>query len=156
MKKITVQEINTVGEIIVGYKTAKPNIKEQPIITQSQDTYKYLRALYSDDSIEHIEAFTIMLLNRRNQVLGWAKISVGGLSGTVVDPKVVFQIALNANASSIILCHNHPSGNLRPSQSDIDLTKKMINAGKILDLPILDHLIITEDKYYSFLDEGMM
>ena len=90
----------------------------------------------------------VLCLNRANKVLGWAKIGQGGISGTVADPKVIFQIALKANASSIILAHNHPS------EADNKLTRKIKNAGELLDLPVLDHIILIDDGYYSFADEG--
>jgi DNA repair protein RadC len=108
------------------------------------------------DDLEYRESFAILLLNRANRVLGIANISSGGLSGTVADPKVIFQQALKANASSIILLHNHPSGNTQPSEADITLTRKMKECGKFLDLPVLDHLIVTTDGYYSFAYEGLI
>ncbi len=91
-----------------------------------------------------------------NKVLGVCKISIGGLAGTVTDPKKIFQTALKANAASVILCHNHPSGNLKPSKSDIEITKKCVEAGNFLDLKVLDHVIVTRDGYFSFADEGML
>ncbi|MCD4736515.1 MAG: JAB domain-containing protein [Bacteroidales bacterium] len=96
----------------------------------------------------------VLCLNRANKVLGWAKIGQGGISGTVTDPKVIFQIALKANASSIILAHNHPSGNKYHSEADNKLTRKIKNAGEFMDLQILDHIILIADGYYSFADEG--
>jgi DNA repair protein RadC len=102
------------------------------------------------------EAFWILLLNRANRVIRKMSISEGGISGTVADPKKIFKMALEFNASSVILCHNHPSGNIQPSEADIKLTKKMKEAGILLDLPVLDHLIIGGNEYYSFADEGMM
>jgi len=89
-------------------------------------------------------------------VLGIVHISSGGLSGTVADPKVIFTSALKACASGIILCHNHPSGELDPSNEDLSLTRRLVDAGKMLDLKILDHLIISEDNYYSFGDDGIL
>jgi DNA repair protein RadC len=106
--------------------------------------------------IERVEEFVILCLNRANKVLGYSKISQGGLSGTVADPKVIFQVALKSNASSIILCHNHPSGNTKPSDNDIQLTKKLKKAGEFLELNVLDHLIITSDAYFSFADESLL
>ena len=106
--------------------------------------------------MEFKEEFYIILLNRANKVLGWYKVSEGGMSGTVVDPKLVFSIALKSMASAILLSHNHPSGNLKPSNEDINLTKRLKEAGALLEIPVLDHLILTSDGYYSFADEGMM
>jgi DNA repair protein RadC len=97
-----------------------------------------------------------MLLNRANKILGTFQVSSGGITGTVVDPRIVFQSALKANATSIIIAHNHPSGQLTASQADIDLTKKLKEGGAVLDIPVLDHLIITESNYYSFADDGIM
>ena len=97
-----------------------------------------------------------MLLNRANKVLGFSKISSGGTSGTLVDVKIIFQIALKSNASSIILGHNHPSGNLKPSDADIRITRTIKEAGKMMEIPLVDHLILTDENYYSFADEGMI
>lgn len=102
------------------------------------------------------EEFNILLLNRANHVLGWFNVSVGGTSGTLIDPKLIFSVALKCNACGIILCHNHPSGNLTPSESDLNLTKKLNSGGKLLEINILDHLILTTDSFYSFADEGML
>ena len=98
----------------------------------------------------------MLLLNRANKVLGYVLLSLGGTAGTVVDPKVIFQAALKTNAHGIILCHNHPSGNLTPSSQDISLTKQLRDAGKFLEIALLDHLILTTEGYYSFADEGQV
>ena len=103
-----------------------------------------------------IEQFKVMLLNRAGKILGIVEISTGGFSGTVADPKVIFGIALKAGASSIILAHNHPSGNLKPSEADKHLTSKICGAGNFLDIAVFDHLIITSEGYLSLLDEGLM
>jgi DNA repair protein RadC len=95
-------------------------------------------------------------LNRASKPLGWVKISQGGITGTVADPRLIFQAALLTNSSALILSHNHPSGNLNPSQADIELTRKIKEGGKILEISLLDHLIISGDGYYSFADEGMI
>jgi DNA repair protein RadC len=102
------------------------------------------------------EEFWVLLLNRANKIIDKKKISSGGVSGTVVDPKMLFRIAIQDLASSIILCHNHPSGNKKPSEADIKLTKQLKEAGKFLEIPILDHIIITDQDFFSFADEGMM
>lgn len=142
------------AEIEVSYKT-KVKASERRLITSSKDVESVLREIWSYN-IELKEEFYILLLNRANKVLGWYKISEGGTVGTVVDPKLIFSIALKALASSIILAHNHPSGNLRPSDQDIMLTKKMKESGILLEIPVLDHLILTTEGYYSFGDEGIM
>ncbi|MBU3928105.1 MAG: DNA repair protein RadC [Bacteroidetes bacterium] len=122
-------------------------------ITSSQDAYNLL---YADLSDKYHEEFWILLLDRANKVIRKVNISEGGLTGTVADPKKIFQLALEQHASGIILAHNHPSNNLQPSPNDMDLTKKIVSGGKSLDINILDHLIIGNDKFYSFADEGAM
>lgn len=141
-------------EIEVSYR---PNYKisERPTVSSSRECAEVLRLTWSD-KINYCEEFKIILLNRANKVLGVSLVSSGGTCGTVADPKMIFQRALKANASSIILCHNHPSGNLKPSQADISLTNKLKNAGALLDIAVLDHVILTEESYYSFADEGLM
>jgi DNA repair protein RadC len=122
-------------------------------ITGSSVVYDYMREVMDD--LPH-EEFWVLLLNRGNQILEKVNISKGGVSQTVVDAKIVFKMAIDRLASSIILCHNHPSGNLKPSEADIQLTKKLKEAGRILDLPILDHLIFADNTYFSFADEGLL
>lgn len=102
------------------------------------------------------EEFWVLLLNRANRVIKKQQISLGGVHGTVADPKIIFKIALEELASGIIVAHNHPSGNLTASQQDIDLTKKLKEAGKLLEIQLLDHLIIAGKNYYSFADEGIL
>ena len=126
---------------------------EKQKITSSRDIFELMQGSLADAPYEE---FWIVLLNRSNKLLGKINISEGGLSGTVADPKKIFKMALERHASSIILCHNHPSGNQHPSEADIQLTRKMKDAGAMLDLPVLDHVIIGHDKYYSFADEGML
>ena len=106
--------------------------------------------------MDFIEQFKLLLLNRGNRVLGLLEVSSGGVAGTVADPKVIFAAALKASASSIILAHNHPSGQLKPSSADIALTNKLKRGGELLDIQVLDHLILSSEGYYSFADEGMM
>ena len=129
--------------------------KLQPKITSSENAADVFRDNWNDNT-RHIESFYILLLNRANHCIGIKMISTGGLAGTVADPKVIMQTALKANASSMILAHNHPSDNLKPSQNDIDLTKKLKSAGEFLDIMILDHLILGWESYYSFADEGLL
>ena len=142
-----------IAEIKITY-TPKLKTSELLSITCSHDAYEILIAEWED--LLHFESFKIVLLNRANKILGISTISQGGVSGTVADPKVIFQAALKANASSVILFHNHPSGQLKPSQQDISLTKKIKEGGKLLEISVLDHLIITDVGFYSFADEGKM
>lgn len=127
--------------------------EEKPKISGSKDIYDLLKAELLD--IPH-EAFWIVLLNRANRVIKKHQISQGGVAGTVADPKIIFKIALEELASGVILAHNHPSGNLTASQSDIDLTRKLKESGKLLEIQILDHIIVAGKKYMSFADEGLL
>ena len=138
--------------------TYKPNFNpsERPQINSSKQCYNILMQHWNLGLIGFLEEFKIILLNRNNRVLGLVDVSIGGISGTIVDPKVVFVIALKANASGLILCHNHPSGNLNPSNADIKLTAKLKEGAKLLEIEIHDHLIISEHGYYSFADECLM
>ena len=141
-------------EISINYQ---PNFKtsELPKVVSSKDAESLFRSLWSD-KIQYIEEMYVLMINRANKALGFTKISIGGTSGTVVDIKVIFQAALKSNANSIILCHNHPSGNLQPSEADIRLTKSIKEVGRWMEIPLLDHLIITKESYYSFADQGII
>jgi DNA repair protein RadC len=143
-----------VAEIKVTY-ISKNGSEEPVIIKSSADGERCFRENWSE-SMEHIEEMYLMLLNRANRVLGISKISMGGVNATVVDPKVVFQTALKANASSMILAHNHPSGSVKPSENDIRLTRKLREGALILDIALLDHLIVSHEGYFSFADEGLL
>ncbi len=122
-------------------------------VSCSRDVYTFFKPVLQDSSYEE---FWILLLNRGNKILSSICISQGGLSGTVADPKKIFKTALEQYAASVILCHNHPSGNIKPSESDIRLTQKLKKAGSFLDLPVIDHIIVGEGSYFSFADEGLL
>ena len=144
-----------VSEIRLVYNS-KVKAEDRPQIRSSQDAYWVLESNWSDQ-IGLVEEFNILLLDRSNRVMAMSNISKGGTAGTVVDQKIVFATALKGRASSLILSHNHPSAHLKPSRMDIDLTKKFQQAGKVLDILIQDHLILSpEGGYYSFADELMM
>lgn len=128
-----------------------PNIK----IQRSKESADFIQQFYGDD-LEIFESFFILLLNRNCTTLGYAKISQGGISGTVVDIKIIAKYCVDSLASSVILCHNHPSGNLKPSEQDIRLTKKIKEGLKLLDVKVLDHIILTTDSFYSLADKGDM
>jgi len=127
--------------------------EEKQKLSGSKGAYEILSPYVEDLQIEQ---FWVILLNRANMVLKVAKISEGGITGTVIDPGPLFKLALLSNACGIILCHNHPSGNLKPSEQDIQITRKIKSAGLLFDITVQDHLIITSDGYFSFCDEGMM
>ncbi|WP_422358586.1 JAB domain-containing protein [Reichenbachiella sp.] len=136
--------------------TYNPKNQAQAIkVSSSQAVNQYIRKVYPVD-IEMREAFMCLYLNRANNVQGFAVISIGGLSGTVADPKTIFQHALLCNAAHIIMIHNHPSGNTQPSQQDINLTRKVKSVGEAMDLPVLDHVILTKESFFSFADECLL
>ncbi|WP_298342219.1 JAB domain-containing protein [uncultured Algibacter sp.] len=142
-----------ISEIQVSYTNAN---KERLQIKNSIDSHRLFFSCWSMKTIELQEEAKVLLLNRNNQVLGVYPLSKGGVSGTVIDAKLVFGVALKCSASNIIIAHNHPSGNLKPSEADKNITKKLIEAGKFLDIKLLDHLIITRSAYFSFADELLM
>lgn len=152
-----------VGEMVVFYRTKKEN-KTLPKakIRSSADAAAYFREIPGwKDTLEYKESFYILALNRSNYVEGWVKLSEGGISGCVVDRRIIFQHLLEFNASSFIMAHNHPSGNQNPSDADIGITKKIYSAGKIMDIDLLDHIIITEQNsdgksYFSFADNSIL
>jgi DNA repair protein RadC len=147
MSKISIMEI---AELRVSYSN---NNKEKLIINNSKESFDVLMACWNKHTIELQEEFKVLLLNRNNQVLGIYPLSKGGMAGTVVDAKLVFSVALKCSASSIIIAHNHPSGNLEPSEADKNITSKLKKAGEHLDIALIDHLIITKIGYYSFSDK---
>jgi len=145
--------ISIVAALELGRRRREEEGLERLKISSSKDVYEHFHGKLAD---LRYEEFWVLFLDRANKVIGNSKISQGGVSGTVVDPKVLFKQAIEHLASGIILCHNHPSGNLKPSEADIKLTKKLRSAGDTLDIPVLDHLIVTEEGYFSFADESML
>lgn len=146
-------EDNQIAEIQVSYTSGNSSTVKA---CSSFISYQIFLDNWNEDTIELQEECKVLLLNRANRVLGIYNLSKGGCSSTIVDPKLLFSVALKTNASAIILAHNHPSGNLSPSDKDILLTRKLMGAGELLDLAVLDHLIITKEGYYSFSDEGQL
>ncbi len=145
--------IAIVSALELGRRRKDSGATDRSKIAVSKDAYDLLRGDLMD--IPH-EEFWVLLLNRANRVIKKHKISLGGVHGTVADPKIIFKTALEELASGIIVAHNHPSGNLTPSQQDIDLTRKLKEAGKLLEIQLLDHLIVAGKQYYSFADEGLL
>jgi len=143
--------MNRINEIKLIYQNKSRNATK---ITSSEMAYKVFLENWDTDIIELQEEFKVLFLNRANKVLGIYHMSKGGVSGTVVDVKLLLAAALKANASGLIVAHNHPSGNLKPSEQDRTLTKKIKTASNYMDLNFLDHLIIFKDGFYSFSDEG--
>ena len=142
-----------VSEIKVSYSNS--NV-EKIKVTNSQILFSLLLAHWDCDTIEFQEEVKVVYLNRANIVLGIFDLSKGGISGCVVDNRIILAVALKCNATSIVLAHNHPSGNLKPSTADLNVTHKLKTACKLLDLELLDHIIITKSGYYSFLNEGTL
>ncbi|MEB2780751.1 JAB domain-containing protein [Algoriphagus sp. C2-6-M1] len=142
-----------VAEIKLSYSTKVKN-SLRPKVSSSRQVYEVFAQAWDTDRIEFVEDFKVMLLSRANRVLGIVTISSGGTAGTVVDVKLVYAAAIKSNCHSIILAHNHPSGNLLPSEQDKRLTQRIKQVGNILDIPVLDHVIMTAEGYYSFADEG--
>ena len=145
--------ISIMAALELGKRRVAERVIRQAKITSSRDAYDLLLPDLTDN---YYEAFFVVLLDRANKVIRKLNISRGGVAGTVVDPKKIFKLALDHNASSMILAHNHPSNNLKPSENDIRLTKKLQEAGKALEIPVLDHIIVGNDNYYSFADENIL
>lgn len=145
--------ISIVAALELGRRRNEAEVMTKEKITNSRDAYEILKSSLGDLPYEE---FWILLLNKANKVIRKCCISEGGISGTVVDPKKIFKIALDHHASSIILGHNHPSGNIQPSEADHKITKKVRDAGVMLDVAVLDHIIIGDDRYFSFADDGSL
>lgn len=150
-----VSALYEVAEVELIYKS-KVKASKRPKIVSSKDAYRILLETWNENKMEFVEQFKVLFLNRDNKVLGIFEVSTGGVSGTVADPKVIFVAALKANACAIVISHNHPSGNLKPSRQDEELTQKIKLAGQFLDIKVMDHLIVTFEGYYSFADEGLL
>ena len=151
----TQQQIS-IAEVQLSYRSKIPASQRRKI-TCSKDAFDLFFETWNQDTIEHVEEFKLLLMNRSNSVLGIMVVSKGGISGTVTDIRIIFQAAIKANASGLIVCHCHPSGNLNPSESDNKITQKIKAAGNIMDISLLDHIIITMDgSYYSFADNGLL
>ena len=149
------QEWNQIAEVELIYKT-KVKASERPHVTTSSDAAQLLKQSWDPDKIDFVEQFKVLFLNRANKVLGILEVSTGGVTGTICDPRVIFVAALKANATAIVISHNHPSGNLKPSKADEELTQKIKHGATFLDIRLLDHIIITSESYYSFADEGLI
>jgi DNA repair protein RadC len=145
--------ISIIAALELGRRRKESEVVLRARISSSRDAYEQIQPYLLD--LPH-EEFWLLLLNRANEVIKPVQVSQGGVSGTVADPKIIFKFAIECLASAIILVHNHPSGNLKPSEADKELTRRLYNAGKLLEIPVLDHLIFTDGGYLSFADEGML
>ena len=142
-----------VAEIQVSYI---PNLLTDLSILNSQKTFELMLNDWEQNTLQMQEEVKILLLNRSNKVLGIYSLAKGGITSCVVDVRIILSVALKTLATGIILVHNHPSGNLKPSQDDVNITKKLKESCKLLDITLLDHLIVTKDDFYSFADEGLI
>lgn len=145
--------IAIVSALELGRRRRDAEPQKKPKIKSSHQAYDYMNSELAD--LPH-EEFWVILLKRNNEVIGKERVGIGGLSGTIADPKIIFKKALEALAGGIILVHNHPSGNKQPSESDILLTRKLKSAGELLEIPIHDHIIFTDRDYFSFADESIL
>lgn len=142
-----------VSEIQVSYT---PNLLVDMSVKNSKKSFELILNEWELETLQMQEEVKIILLNRSNKVLGIYSLAKGGLTSCIVDVRIILSIALKTLATGIILVHNHPSGNLKPSKADLDITKKLKNSCDLLDISLLDHLIITKDNYFSFADEGLI
>ena len=143
----------TVGEVDLTYK---PKFKSLHQVSCSEDAYKYLLPTYKEGTICYKEYFKVLFLNQAKQILGYTLISEGGITDTTVDVRVILQAALLTNSVALILAHNHPSGNTKPSKQDMEITKQVKEAARLMRITVTDHLILTDAGYYSFADEGQL
>lgn len=141
----------TVGEVELIYKSTS---KTRSKIYSSEDAYKVLLPTYKEGTICYKEYFKVLFLNQANQVLGYTLISEGGITETSVDVRVILQAALLTNSVALVLAHNHPSGSIKPSRQDMEITKQIKDAARLMRITVIDHLILTDTGYYSFADEG--
>ncbi len=144
-----------VSEIELHYRS-KIKAKDRYKITRSQDAARLLKLTWDPAKIDFVEQFKVLLLNRAHQVIGMLNVSSGTTASTVVDMKLIFVAGMKCNASGIIIAHNHPSGNLNPSETDKSFTRKVRDAGKLLEIQLLVHIIVTSEGHYSFADEGAL
>ncbi len=145
--------LSIIAALELGRRRRSAEVVEKSVINGSKDVFNYFIAITED---YQYEGFWVLLLNRANKIIKHVQISEGGVSGTVADPKKIFRLSIENGASGIILCHNHPSGNIKPSEQDLKLTKKISEGGKLLDINVLDHTIIGENSYFSFADENLI
>ena len=143
------------SEVELIYKS-KVKTSQRPQITSSYSAYQIALKAWDSNKIELLEQFKVLMLSNNNKVLGVLEASTGGITGTIVDLRIIFSALLKANATAFIIVHNHPSGKLTPSDADRQITRKIKEASKILDITLLDHLIITQESYYSFADKGIL
>ena len=156
-KKFSLEELNNVSEIDIVYeKKVTCKVSERPLIKTSSDCYEVFKHYWDEGKIDLLEEFKVIFLNRANRVLQLYAVSSGGITGTVADPRLILAAALKLGACSMVLAHNHPSGSMKPSKADEDLTQKIKYAAQFHDIKVLDHIIISSEGFFSFADEGLL
>ena len=152
----TLERSPRLAELKVSYKRKRPPRKDASPsrLLDSRTAEAYLRSVWNADTLELVEDFLVVYLDNNHAPLGWARTSSGGLNQTVVDPRVIFGIALQVASSAVIVAHNHPSGSVQPSGEDVAITARLRDAGKLLSIPLLDHIILGKAGFYSFADSG--
>lgn len=153
--KHNISSLFSVSEIEIVYRR-KINPFDRHQITNSASAYDVLISAWDMNKIDLVEECLMLLLDRGNYCIGVSRLATGGVSACLVDPKIVFATALKSRATSFVLAHNHPSGNLNPSSADFAVTEKLVQGGRILDMPLRDHLIVSREAYCSFADNGLM
>ena len=154
---LSLEMLNNVSEIEVVYKRKTTvRMSERPKIISSADCVEIIRHYWDEDKINLLEEFKVLFLNRSNRVLQIMSVSSGGITGTVADPRLILATALRLGSCNLVLAHNHPSGSLKPSRADEQLTQKIKQAALFHDIAVLDHIIITEEGFYSFAEEGLL
>lgn len=152
---MNIEKSPQLAEVKLSYQCPHP-MESKPSVTTPLEALEVLREIWDSDHIQLKEEFIVLLLNNAKKCLGWCKISSGGTTATIVDPAAIFRVAILSNASSILLAHNHPSGNTKPSQADKNLTERVKESGKLLGISVEDHIILTSDNYESFRECGIM
>ena len=142
-----------VAEVELSYRNRVPYKDRKKVVT-SEDAYNILLNNHDDDTIDYTETFKVLYLNHAGQVVGCKTLSTGGITATCVDVRNIMQAALLTNATAMVLAHNHPSGSTRPSRQDDELTRKVVDAARLLDIKVADHIILTSEDFYSYNDEG--
>ena len=143
------------AELKVAYRS-RTKVAERQVVRTPKDVEAYLRAVWNKGTLELVEDFVVVCLNGNHQATGWVKVASGGLNSSLVDPRLVFGIALQTASTAIIVAHNHPSGSLEPSEDDRRMTRRLQEAGALLGIAVLDHLILTKESAFSFQEHGLM
>lgn len=143
----------SVGEVKLSYRRKKSLLKK---VFSADEAFRVLRKTFSNGQIYLKEYFKVLMLDTANNVVGWSTVGEGGITDCPADVRTIFQTALLSNATKIVLCHNHPSGSLKPSRQDDILTNEAVKAGRILRIPVVDHIILSDSDYFSYADEGKL